>query len=155
MPDIDPLARYNAKRNFAKTAEPAGTPAHDVLLQPTGWVDLGRPDARLWVGGAGVDVPAGLRVVVRGEEVTAEPGEGPVGAADVVLQPVGRCGVRVTLVGADGVLGDTMVDSLSQAEAVRDGISGLTGSDWTRELVSRTDVPAGHWKRMAGSGSLV
>ena len=77
------------------------------------------------------------------------------GAADVVLQPVGRCGVRVTLVGADGVLGDTMVDSLSQAEAVRDGISGLTGSDWTRELVSRTDVPAGHWKRMAGSGSLV
>ncbi|MBB1015604.1 hypothetical protein NGF75_03425 [Dietzia kunjamensis] len=77
------------------------------------------------------------------------------GAADVVLQPVGRCGVRVTLVGADGVLGDTMVDSLSQAEAVRDGVSGLTGSDWTRELVSRTDVPAGHWKRMAGSGSLV
>lgn len=30
MPDIDPLARYNAKRNFAKTAEPAGTlePGH-------------------------------------------------------------------------------------------------------------------------------
>ena len=77
------------------------------------------------------------------------------GAADVVLQPVGRSGVRVTLVGADGVLGDTMVDTLSQAEAVRDGIDGLTGSDWTRELVSKTDVPAGHWKRMAGSGSLV
>ncbi|WP_187701470.1 hypothetical protein, partial [Dietzia sp. E1] len=77
------------------------------------------------------------------------------GSADVVLQPVGRRGVRITLVGADGVLGDTMVDSLSEAEAVRDGISGLTGSDWTRELVSRTDVPAGHWKRMAGSGALV
>ena len=77
------------------------------------------------------------------------------GSADVVLQPVGRRGVRITLVGADGVLGDTMVDSLSEAEAVRDGISGLSGSDWTRELVSRTDVPAGHWKRMAGSGALV
>ena len=25
MPDVDPLARYNAKRDFAKTAEPAGT----------------------------------------------------------------------------------------------------------------------------------
>ena len=72
-----------------------------------------------------------------------------------LTQGVGRRGVRITLVGADGVLGDTMVDSLSEAEAVRDGISGLTGSDWTRELVSRTDVPAGHWKRMAGSGALV
>ncbi|KAA0920088.1 hypothetical protein FQ137_10835 [Dietzia sp. ANT_WB102] len=77
------------------------------------------------------------------------------GSADVVIQPVGRRGVRITLIGADGVLGDTMVDRLSDAEAVRDGIPGLTGSDWTRELVSRTDVPAGHWKRMAGSGSLV
>ena len=30
MPDLDPLARYNAKRDFAKTAEPAGTltPGH-------------------------------------------------------------------------------------------------------------------------------
>ncbi len=25
MPETDPLARYNAKRDFAKTAEPAGT----------------------------------------------------------------------------------------------------------------------------------
>ena len=48
-----------------------------------------------------------------------------------------------------------MVDSLPEAEAVRDSISGLTASEWNRELVSRTDVPAGHWKRMAGSGSLV
>ncbi|NLD86512.1 MAG: hypothetical protein GX636_11460 [Actinomycetales bacterium] len=77
------------------------------------------------------------------------------GSADVVLQPVGRRGVRVTLVGADGTLGDTMVDTLAQAEAVRDGIAGVTGSDWDRELVSRVDVPAGHWKRMAGSGSLL
>lgn len=77
------------------------------------------------------------------------------GSADVVLQPTGRRGVRVTLVGADGVMDDTMVDTLSEAEAVRDGVRGLTGSDWTRELVSRADVPAGHWKRMAGSGSLL
>ena len=30
MPEIDPLAKYNAKRDFAKTAEPAGTlePGH-------------------------------------------------------------------------------------------------------------------------------
>lgn len=63
---------------YLRSADPGGQPAHDVLLRPTGWVDLGRPDARLWVGEAGPDVPPGLRVVVRGDEVVTEPGEGPV-----------------------------------------------------------------------------
>jgi len=61
-----------------RSAAPGAQPAHDVLLRPSGWVDLGRPDARLWVGPAGDDVPPGLRVVARDGEVTAEPGEGPV-----------------------------------------------------------------------------
>jgi quercetin 2,3-dioxygenase len=65
-------------QTYLRAAEPGGQPAHDVLLRPTGWVDLGRRDARLWVGEAGPDVPAGLRVVVRDGEVTAGPGEGPV-----------------------------------------------------------------------------
>ncbi|MGY1668153.1 hypothetical protein ACI79O_19955, partial [Geodermatophilus sp. SYSU D00696] len=51
-------------------------PAHEVLPAPRGWVDLGRPDARLWLGsGAGgedgpgvpdgvVLCPGGGRVVV-------------------------------------------------------------------------------------------
>ncbi|WP_235027400.1 hypothetical protein, partial [Dietzia psychralcaliphila] len=77
------------------------------------------------------------------------------GEANLVLQPTGRTGVRLTFVGADGVMDDYMVDTLAEAEAVRDSVPGLTGSDWTRELVSNTDVPAGHWKRMAGSGSLL
>jgi hypothetical protein len=45
-------------------------------------VDLGRPDARLWVAavaaGESVDPPSGLRVVARGGEVTAGPASGPV-----------------------------------------------------------------------------
>ena len=65
-------------QTYLRAAEPGRQPAHDVLLRPTGWVDLGRPDARLWVGEAGPDVPAGLRVVVRDGEVTAGPGEGAV-----------------------------------------------------------------------------
>jgi len=72
-------------QTYLRAADPAGTPAHDVLLRPAGWVDLRRPDARLWVGGAGSDVPAGLRVVVRAGEVVLTPGDGPVEAADVVL----------------------------------------------------------------------
>src|SRR5699024_859134 len=77
------------------------------------------------------------------------------GTADVVVQPVGRRGIRLTLVGADGTMGDKMVDTLSQAEALVESVEGLSGSAWTRELISRVDVPENHWKRMAGPGALV
>jgi len=63
---------------YLRSAAPGAQPAHDVLPRPTGWVDLGRPDARLWLGPAGPAVPPGLRVVARGEEVTAEQGTGAV-----------------------------------------------------------------------------
>jgi redox-sensitive bicupin YhaK (pirin superfamily) len=74
-------------QTYLRAAEPGGQPAHDVLLRPAGWVDLGRSDARLWLrgsDGAAHEVPAGLRVVVRDGEVTAEPGEGPVTDGAVV-----------------------------------------------------------------------
>ncbi|WP_369137493.1 pirin family protein [Modestobacter versicolor] len=71
-------------QTYLRAAQPGAVPTHDMLLQPTGWVDLGRADARLWVGPAGDDVPPGLRVVVRDGEVTAEPGEGPVPGAGPV-----------------------------------------------------------------------
>jgi len=67
-------------QTYLRSADPAGQPAHDVLLRPTGWVDLGRADARLWTGTAGPDVPPGLRVVVRDGDVTTAVGEGPVPA---------------------------------------------------------------------------
>jgi quercetin 2,3-dioxygenase len=63
-------------QTYLRAATPGAPPAHDVVRRPTGWVDLGRADARLWTGAAGPDVPAGLRVVVRDGEVTAGPGEG-------------------------------------------------------------------------------
>ncbi|GAA4752081.1 hypothetical protein GCM10023328_39000 [Modestobacter marinus] len=73
-------------QTYLRAADPGAQPAHDVLLRPRGWVDLGRPDARLWVGDAGPDVPPGLRVLVRDGEVTVAPGEGPVeGPATVVV----------------------------------------------------------------------
>jgi hypothetical protein len=65
-------------QHYLRAAEPGGHPAHDVLLRPRGWVDLGRADARLWVGEAGPGVPPGLRVVVRDGEVTVATGEGAV-----------------------------------------------------------------------------
>jgi quercetin 2,3-dioxygenase len=71
-------------QTYLRSAEPAGQPAHDVLLRPTGWVDLGRADARLWTGAAGPDVPPGLRVVVRDGEVATAVGDEPVPAGAFV-----------------------------------------------------------------------
>jgi hypothetical protein len=53
---------------YLRSADPAAAPSHQVLATPSGWVDLGRPDARLWIGVA--DPPPGLRLVV-GPERTA------------------------------------------------------------------------------------
>ena len=43
-----------------RAADPAAEPAHEVLRAPRGWVELGRPDARLWLGEDGPDVPDGV-----------------------------------------------------------------------------------------------
>jgi quercetin 2,3-dioxygenase len=48
---------------------PAGAPAapsHEVVRAARGWVDLGRPDARLWVGSPADDVPEGLVLAPEG-----------------------------------------------------------------------------------------
>ncbi|MEV6067948.1 hypothetical protein AB0L82_15455 [Nocardia sp. NPDC052001] len=73
------------------------------------------------------------------------------GSATAVLQPIGRVGVRVTLVGADGVLGDRVVGDLATAKKLVETVDGLTEADeWNRELVSIVTPAKGHWAKMAG-----
>ncbi|MET8652791.1 hypothetical protein [Nocardia aurea] len=73
------------------------------------------------------------------------------GSATAVLQPVGRLGVRVTLVGEDGVMGDRVVADLATAKALVDAVDGLTEADeWDRALTSIVTPRKGHWARMAG-----
>ncbi|MEG8179621.1 hypothetical protein GZH49_13885 [Nocardia terpenica] len=73
------------------------------------------------------------------------------GSATAVLQPIGRIGVRITLVGADGVLGDRVVDDLTTAKAVVETVDGVTETKhWDRELTSVVTPAPGHWARMAG-----
>ena len=71
-------------------------------------------------------------------------------SASAVLQPIGRTGTRITLVGADGVLGDEVVKDLSTAKAVVERFPEITLSEWTRDLTAEVTPREGHWKKMAG-----
>jgi hypothetical protein len=54
---------------YLRPAGPPGPPSHVVHRAVAGWVDLGRPDARLWVGPPGPDVPDGQLDVDAGERL--------------------------------------------------------------------------------------
>lgn len=72
------------------------------------------------------------------------------GSATVVLQPLGRAGVRITLVGEDGVLGDRVAADLATAHAVVDSLDSVTIGEWDRELTSIVTPRKGHFAQMAG-----
>ena len=71
---------------YLRTAHPAAAPAHTVVPSAAGWVDLGRPDARLWVGSG--PAPEGLRIAVDAEPATV--GESAGGACVVWRLDAGR-----------------------------------------------------------------
>ena len=72
------------------------------------------------------------------------------GSGHAVLQNIGRAGVRITLIGKDGILGDEVVRDLPAAKAVVAEVDGLAESEWTRELVSSATPAPGHARKMAG-----
>ena len=51
---------------YLRPAGAAAPPSHEVVRAARGWVDLARPDARLWLGPAGDAVPEGLVLAVDG-----------------------------------------------------------------------------------------
>jgi quercetin 2,3-dioxygenase len=75
---------------YLRSAQPGAAPSHEVHRAPTGWVDLRRADARLWLArmrpGETVEVPPGL-LVVRGVDgvVVGQQDGGPVDGPGVVL----------------------------------------------------------------------
>lgn len=93
---------------------------------------------------SGVKVPAGVLSTI--EKFIGEHG----GSANAVLQPLGRAGVRITLVGADGVLGDQVVKTNEIARAILDSVDSLTEAEWDRDLTSSVNPAPGHYARMAG-----
>jgi hypothetical protein len=57
---------------YLRSAAPAERPAHEVHRAAAGWLDLGRDDARLWIGRAPTTVPAGLLVLRGADSVLVE-----------------------------------------------------------------------------------
>lgn len=72
------------------------------------------------------------------------------GSADAVIEPVGRVGVRIALVGKDGVLGDQVVADHALARAVIGEFSDLESAEWDRALTSAVTLMPGHHRKMAG-----
>lgn len=75
---------------YLRAADPEAPPTHVVHQAVSGWVDLGRPDARLWVArvapGAPRTVPPGLLVARSQDGVVVEQQAGvPVREPGVVL----------------------------------------------------------------------
>jgi hypothetical protein len=61
---------------YLRSAEPGVPPSHEVRRAPAGWVDLRRPDVRLWLAwtrpGETVVVPPGLLLVRGVDDVLVE-----------------------------------------------------------------------------------
>jgi redox-sensitive bicupin YhaK (pirin superfamily) len=55
---------------YLRSRRPGRPATHEVHRAVAGWVDLGRADARLWLGSAGGEVPPGLRLAVSDAGVT-------------------------------------------------------------------------------------
>jgi redox-sensitive bicupin YhaK (pirin superfamily) len=71
---------------YLRSAAPDAAPAYEVHRAAAGWLDLRRDDARLWVGRAPTEVPAGLLVLRAADRVLVEPQAGrPVDEPGVAL----------------------------------------------------------------------
>jgi hypothetical protein len=71
------------------------------------------------------------------------------GGASAVAQPVSFDQVRITLVGADGTLGDVLVGDVAAAASVIEA-SSATGAEWDRELSASVTLNRANRLRMAG-----
>lgn len=68
-----------------------------------------------------------------------------------VVEPIGRSGARVVLVGKDGEVGDVVVPSAETGTALIDAVDDLEKSDWNSDTVGATAIGPGHRRRMGRS----
>ena len=67
-----------------------------------------------------------------------------------VVEPLGRAGARVVLVGADGAMGDLVLPDVPTAEALVEHITDLDAAEWDRETTASLKIGPAHRRKMAG-----
>lgn len=68
-----------------------------------------------------------------------------------VVEPIGRRGARVVLVGADGAMGDVLVESVAVGDALVATVEHLEKADWDAETVNATVIGSAHRRKMGRS----
>lgn len=68
-----------------------------------------------------------------------------------VIEPVGRVGSRVVLIGPDGHMGDVMVPDVAAGEALIAAEEDLELAEWDSTTVNQTVIGAKHRRRMGMS----
>lgn len=73
------------------------------------------------------------------------------GSGTAVREHLGRRGVRIVVVAADGRFADAVVDSMEAANSCCEH-AGVPIGEWDRELTTRITVSSADRRRMAGTG---
>ncbi|GHH55665.1 hypothetical protein GCM10017774_72390 [Lentzea cavernae] len=70
-------------------------------------------------------------------------------AVRAVVEPIGRAGARIVLVGADGAMGDVMAKDVESATSAVEASDGVEQAEWDRETTGATKIGPAHRRKMA------
>lgn len=70
-------------------------------------------------------------------------------AVKAVVEPIGRAGARIVLVGADGALGDVMAKDVASATSAVEAADNVEQAEWDRETTAATKIGPAHRRKMA------
>ncbi|HEX7301509.1 hypothetical protein [Lentzea sp.] len=66
-----------------------------------------------------------------------------------VVEPIGRSGARIVLVGADGAMGDVMTKTVEDATGAVEAAQGVEAAEWDRETTAAAKIGPAHRRKMA------
>ena len=70
-------------------------------------------------------------------------------AVRAVVEPIGRSGARIVLVGADGAMGDVMAKDVETATNAVEAATGVEQAEWDRETTAANQIGFAHRRKMA------
>ncbi len=70
-------------------------------------------------------------------------------AVRAVVEPVGRAGARIVLVGADGAMGDVITKDVESATKAVEAADGVEQAEWDRETTAAAKIDPAHRRKMA------